>query len=145
MVSSWNTAFKTSLDGYKKEKYHTPDNFDMAKKLYTPFPGNSIGYNFNEKENFGNIKQTFPPEFYDADLETSEEYLEDNTEQIINCEQIIEHVLQCDVCKRKCTKNSMDIPDNIINAILFTILGIFLLFLIHIFTQLGIQLGKLLK
>lgn len=73
-----------------------------------------------------------PKEYYD--FSDDDEYIKD----VISCDDILAHLSKCESCRSKVVKKyPYNLPDNILNTLIFVIFGIFILFLIDIFVRLG--------
>lgn len=95
------------------------DDYDSNKK--TKKYENNITLDYGYKP---------PKDYYDFDYEDDEEK--------ILCEDILQHVESCESCRKKLIKSyPYNVPDNILNTLIFIIFGIFILFLIDIFVKLG--------
>lgn len=166
--ASYKTAFRTSLEQSPKNEYRVPDVFEttssdffnphvplrvLQQRFSGPSPAPELDYQSgNMKENFGNVEQIFPEEFYEADMrarqhETLPQFeSQEPAEPVITCPDIIDHVKYCDVCRKSLElefheDSPYDIPEHVVNAIIYIITGIFILFLLDIF----VKLGKMLK
>ncbi len=157
--ASYKTAFRTSINQAPKNEYKVPDVFEVSgsqffnpqvplKRFTDIEPENDY---YPHKETFGNVQQQFPQEFYDADMKArtykqlpqfEEQPIQEQPK--ITCSDIIDHVRKCEVCMKSLEfefKNSndypFDIPEHVVNAIIYVITGIFILFLLDIFVKLG--------
>lgn len=162
--SSYKTAFRTSADVAPKNEYKVPDVFETtSSQFFNPrVPLRMLQQNFPEPapepemfgssnkwiEGFGNIQQQFPQEFYDADLKARKYNTlpqfepQEPAEQVITCDDIVDHVKHCERCMNNLQidlhqSGPYDIPEHIVNAMIYIITGIFVLFLLDIFVKLG--------
>lgn len=73
---------------------------------------------------------------YYQDFDAEEEYDSDDE---LECNDVLQHIRGCKICQSKLIidKDPLSIPDNIIDMILYTITGIFILFLLDIVLRLG--------
>lgn len=74
---------------------------------------------------------------YYQDFQQEEEYDSDDE---LDHEDVLNHIKQCKICQSKIqveSKGPLDIPDNILDFLLYTITGIFILFLLDIVLRVG--------
>lgn len=159
--ASYKTAFRTSADQSPRNEYKVPDVFETTSSQFfnpqvpmrllqqrAPEPAQDQEWFGSARETFGNVQQQFPQEFYDADMKAR--YLQslpqfepqEPAEPVITCSDIVDHVKHCDVCRKSLElefheDSPYDIPEHVVNAIVYIITGIFILFLLDIFVKLG--------
>ena len=162
---SLDAAFQTSMDTSPRNPYMVPDVFEItSKNFFQPnlsmesirntmsFP--EAAPNPEEglmRENFGNVEQQFPKEFYEADMKarhldsmpqfeeqlntshpSGEEDYGNLSEYVRECEARIQS-LEAELREQRV----LDLPEHMVNAIIYIITGIFILFLLDIFVKLG--------
>ena len=74
---------------------------------------------------------------YYQDFEAEEAYDSDDE---LECMDVLEHIKNCKVCQSKIIQEKrgpLDIPDNVLDILLYTITGIFILFLLDIVLRVG--------
>lgn len=74
---------------------------------------------------------------YYQDFQEENQYDSDDE---LDHEDVLNHIKQCKICQSKIqieNKGPLDIPDNILDFLLYTITGIFILFLLDIVLRVG--------
>jgi len=76
---------------------------------------------------------------YYQDFDAEEEYDSDDE---LECMDVLEHIKTCKVCQSKIIQenknnNPLSLPDNVLDILLYTITGIFILFLLDIVMRVG--------
>ncbi len=74
---------------------------------------------------------------YYQDFQDETDYDSDDE---LDHEDVLNHIKHCKICQSKIqveTKGPLDIPDNILDFLLYTITGIFILFLLDIVLRIG--------
>ena len=155
--ASYETAFRTSMYESPRNEYGVPDVFDItSKNFYQPnLQADSIRnrMSFPEaapnpeeglmRENFGNVEQPFPKEFYEADMKARQyDALPEFEDQPHTGEDLREYVRQCEerIAELEAQlgdRGPYDLPEHMVNALIYIITGIFVLFLLDIFVKLG--------
>ena len=155
--ASYETAFRTSMHDSPRNEYMVPDVFDITSKsfyqpnLHADSIRNRMSYpeaapNPEEglmKEHFGNVEQQFPKEFYEADMKAREhEALPQFEDQPKADDDMMSYVRECEeriaqLEAELADRGAYDLPEHMVNAIIYIISGIFMLFLLDIFVKLG--------
>jgi hypothetical protein len=166
--ASYKTAFRTSVDQAPRNEYKIPDVFEttssnffnpqvplrvLQQRFAGPEPAPEPAFMSEAmREGFGNVEQQFPQEFYEADMRARQHEAlpqfeeQEPAEPVLTCSDIVDHVKHCEVCRKSLElefheESPYDIPEHVVNAIIYIITGIFILFLLDIF----VKLGKMLK
>ncbi len=80
---------------------------------------NSLGYQYYDD---------FRPD-YDEEYDSDDE---------MDCASVLEHVKKCKICQSKIVQErQFSLPDNVLDILLYTITGIFILFLLDIVLRIG--------
>lgn len=133
MFTSLNDAYTTSMDVQTSNKYKRPDVFSQISQLSAPSTVKPFEINY---EPFKNVQ---PEMVYDTPMQHQESHQDSD----ITCDDIIEHVMECEYCRsRILPEDPYNIPEYLQNTILYVIMGIFILFLLDIFVRIGKLLAK---
>ncbi len=162
--ASYKNAFRTSMEPAPRNEYKVPDVFEQtSSQFFNPqVPLHLLQQRFKGpdpapepewlsgtmKEGFGNIQQQFPQEFYEADMRARTHNAlpqfepQEPAEPIITCSDICDHVKHCEVCRQSLElefkdQSPYDIPEHVVNGLIYIITGVFVLFLLDIFVKLG--------
>lgn len=132
--TSLRDAYTTSMDTQMENKYKRPDVFSQ---ITTVSAADLKPFNVNY-ESFGNISE----EIKRADQRISRHQpAAKEPEEDITCDDIIDHVRECEYCRSKLNVSENAIPEHLQNTLIYAILGIFLMFILDLF----VKLGKMLK
>jgi hypothetical protein len=135
--SSINDAYTTSMDTTSTNKYKQPDVFSQISQISPISNIKPFEVNYEPFKNVETTENDY--EYFKQSQSNTKDYQESED---ITCDDIINHVNECDYCRSKLAVNDpYHIPEYLQNTVLYIIMSIFILFLLDIF----VRIGKLLK